>query len=73
MVTREELGLRPAATAFWCAQSLFKYLPQHDEVFPRIAREVGDCQFVFIRHSRSAAITALFEARLETRFCARPA
>jgi predicted O-linked N-acetylglucosamine transferase (SPINDLY family) len=67
-VTREELGIRPAATAFWCAQSLFKYLPQHDEVFPRIAREAGDCQFVFIRHSRSAAITALFEARLEKAF-----
>ena len=33
-VTREELGLRPDATAYWCAQSLFKYLPQHDEVFP---------------------------------------
>jgi protein O-GlcNAc transferase len=67
-VTREELGIRPAATAFWCAQSLFKYLPQHDEVFPRIAREAGDCQFVFIRHSRSAAITALFETRLEKAF-----
>src|SRR6185295_18992842 len=38
-VTRAELGLRPDATAFWCAQSLFKYLPQYDEVFPRIARE----------------------------------
>jgi predicted O-linked N-acetylglucosamine transferase (SPINDLY family) len=68
-VTREQLGIRPAATtAFWCAQSLFKYLPQHDEVFPRIARDVGDCQFVFIRHSRSAAITALFQARLEKAF-----
>ena len=67
-VSREQLGIRPAATAFWCAQSLFKYLPQHDEVFPRIAREAGDCQFVFVRHSRSAAITALFEARLEKAF-----
>jgi predicted O-linked N-acetylglucosamine transferase (SPINDLY family) len=67
-VTREQLGIRPAATAFWCAQSLFKYLPQHDEVFPRIASGAGDCQFVFIRHSRSAAITALFEARLEKAF-----
>jgi protein O-GlcNAc transferase len=67
-MTREELGIRPAATAFWCAQSLFKYLPQHDEVFPRIAGKAGDCQFVFIRHSRSAAVTALFEARLEKAF-----
>jgi predicted O-linked N-acetylglucosamine transferase (SPINDLY family) len=68
VVTREQLGIRPAGAAFWCAQSLFKYLPQHDEVFPRIARQAGDCQFVFIRHSRSAAITALFEARLENAF-----
>ena len=68
MVTREELGIRPAATAFWCAQSLFKYLPQHDDVFPRIAREAGDCQFVFIRYSRGAPVTALFERRLEKAF-----
>ncbi len=69
-VTREELGIRSSATAFWCAQSLFKYLPQHDEVFSRIAREAGDCQFVFIRHSRAPAVTALFEARLEKAFAA---
>src|SRR5262249_30229964 len=31
-VTREELGLRPQAMVYWCAQSLFKYLPQYDEV-----------------------------------------
>ena len=69
-VTREELGIRPGATAYWCAQSLFKYLPQHDDVFPRIAREAGDCQFVFIRYSGSAAVTALLEARLEKAFAA---
>jgi predicted O-linked N-acetylglucosamine transferase (SPINDLY family) len=68
VLIRQELGIRPGATAFWCAQSLFKYLPQHDDVLPRIAREAGDCQFVFIRHSRSAAITALFEARLQKAF-----
>ncbi|MCX7315187.1 MAG: tetratricopeptide repeat protein [Alphaproteobacteria bacterium] len=67
-VTREDLGIRRSATAFWCAQSLFKYLPQHDDVFPRIAREAGDCQFVFIRYSRAAAVTALFEQRLERAF-----
>ena len=69
-VTREELGIRPSATAFWCAQSLFKYLPQHDEVFPRIASEAGDCQFVFIGYSRGAAVTALFKTRLERAFAA---
>ena len=62
-------GNRPSAKAFWCAQSLFKYLPQHDEVFPRIAREAGDCQFVFIRHT-AGGVTALFETRLENAFAA---
>jgi predicted O-linked N-acetylglucosamine transferase (SPINDLY family) len=69
-VTRDELGLRASATVFWCPQSLFKYLPQHDAVFPRIAREAGDCQFVFIRHSGAAAVTELFQARLEKAFAA---
>src|SRR5262249_52079337 len=47
---RADLGLRAGAIAFWCGQSLFKYLPQFDEVFPRIAREVAGCQFAFIAH-----------------------
>ena len=34
----EDLGLCPQDTKFWCGQSLFKYLPQYDSVFPRIAR-----------------------------------
>jgi predicted O-linked N-acetylglucosamine transferase (SPINDLY family) len=68
-VTREELGLRSNSTAYWCAQSLFKYLPQHDEVFPRIAREVRDCQFVFIRHF-GRGVTELFQQRLDRAFTA---
>jgi protein O-GlcNAc transferase len=68
-VTRSELGLRPTAMAYWCAQSLFKYLPQHDEVFPRIAREVGDCQFAFIRHP-SRAVMEVLHKRLDRAFAA---
>jgi len=68
-VTRQELGLRPNSIAYWCAQSLFKYLPQHDEVFARIAREAGDCQFVFIKHF-GREVTELFQQRLERAFAA---
>jgi predicted O-linked N-acetylglucosamine transferase (SPINDLY family) len=67
-VTREELGLRPDATVFWSAQSLFKYLPQHDDVFPRIAIGSGNCQFVFLRHFGGADITKLIGARLDRAF-----
>ena len=57
-VTREELGLRAGATVFWSAQSLYKYLPQYDDVFARIARAVPDSQFVFLRHFGGPTITA---------------
>src|SRR5262252_966633 len=63
-----QLGLRTSGTRFWCGQSLFKYLPQHDAVFPRIARELGDCQFIFICHQDAERITDLFLERLERVF-----
>ena len=69
-VTREELGLREQATVFWSAQSLYKYLPQHDEVFARIARAVGDCQFVFLRHFGASMVSDVFRQRLERTFTA---
>jgi predicted O-linked N-acetylglucosamine transferase (SPINDLY family) len=69
-VTREELGLRPGAALFWSAQSLFKYLPQHDDVFVRIARAVGDCQFVFLRHFGVPKVTEIVRERLTRAFAA---
>ena len=69
-LNRAELGLRDSATIYWCGQFLCKYLPQHDEVFARIARHVGDCQFVFIRLQRGANINELFKQRLERAFAA---
>ncbi|MBV8839115.1 MAG: tetratricopeptide repeat protein [Alphaproteobacteria bacterium] len=69
-MTRAELGLRPGATGFWCSQAIYKYLPQFDHVLPRIAREVGDCQFVFIRFPGAAHVTELLRQRLEAAFAA---
>lgn len=66
--SRSELGLRPSATIFWCGQSLFKYLPQYDCVFPRIAQMVRDCQFVFIHFPPGTHIKALFSQRLNRAF-----
>jgi protein O-GlcNAc transferase len=69
-VTRESLGFRAGATVFWCAQSLYKYLPQFDEVFPRIARSAGNCQFAFIHYQGGSALTDAFRLRLEQAFAA---
>jgi predicted O-linked N-acetylglucosamine transferase (SPINDLY family) len=69
VMTREALGLRADAVVFWSGQSLFKYLPQHDDVFARIAKAVPNCQFIFIRHA-STGVNEVFQARLERAFAA---
>jgi protein O-GlcNAc transferase len=66
-INRSELGLRSAATVYWCGQSLFKYLPQFDQIFPRIAREIPDSQFAFIQHT-TPQITEIYCKRLERAF-----
>jgi protein O-GlcNAc transferase len=67
-VNRAELGLRENAVVYWCCQSLPKYLPQFDNVFPGIAAEVPDCQFTFIEFSGGRGITEMFRARLDGAF-----
>jgi predicted O-linked N-acetylglucosamine transferase (SPINDLY family) len=67
-IGRDQLGLRPGSVAYWCGQSLFKYLPQYDHVFARIAREVGDCQFLFIASHHGGEITERMRRRLARAF-----
>lgn len=69
IITRPVPGVRDGAVVYWCCQSLFKYVPRYDDIFPRIAEKVGDCQFVFLRHA-SNSVTATFQARLERAFAA---
>jgi len=70
LLDRAELGLRPRTTVFWCGQSLFKYLPQFDQAFARIAQGAGDCQFAFIRYGQGTTLDELFFARLDRAFAA---
>jgi protein O-GlcNAc transferase len=67
-LSRPDFGLRPEAIVFSCGQAVYKYLPQFDDVFPRIAREVGDCQFAFIAFPGAPHVTAVLQARLERAF-----
>ncbi len=68
-LTRTDFGLRADAVVYWCGQALIKYLPQYDQVFARIARDVPGCQFVFI-DSADAQINAVFLERLTRAFAA---
>jgi len=66
-VNRETFGLRPKSILYLSCQALFKYLPQYDEVFPRIARQIEDCQFLFISH-KSHWVTEKFRWRINKVF-----
>jgi protein O-GlcNAc transferase len=68
--TKAELGMKEEDIFFWCCQSLYKYLPQHDDVFSQIAQQVKKSKFVFIKHigDNSEQITTVFTQRLEKAF-----
>lgn len=68
--TRADFGLRAGALVYWSGQAIYKYLPQFDAVFPRIALAIGDCQFVFIEFAKSRAVTDILRVRLERAFAA---
>lgn len=69
VMERAALGLRDDAVAFLCCQSLSKYLPRDDAVWPRIAARVPAAQFLFISALGSDGDT-VFRARLQRAFAA---
>jgi protein O-GlcNAc transferase len=68
VLNRVDLGVKEGSVLYHCCQSPFKYLPQYDDVFPRIAREVGNSRFLFSSHPKSNWITEQFRARLRKAF-----
>jgi protein O-GlcNAc transferase len=67
-VSRNDFGIREKSIAYLCCQNLCKYLPQYDEIYPRIAKKVKNCQFVFITFKRSESITEAFRSRVKHTF-----
>ncbi|PHM10622.1 tetratricopeptide repeat protein [Nostoc sp. 'Peltigera malacea cyanobiont' DB3992] len=68
-VKKADIGLKEDEILFWCCQSLYKYLPNHDDVFPSIAKQLENSKFVFIKH-QSEDITEVFRQRLNHAFTA---
>jgi predicted O-linked N-acetylglucosamine transferase (SPINDLY family) len=65
--TRLEMGLAEDKIIYLNCQSLFKYLPENDDIFPRIAQQVPNSHFIFICH-RSEFVTHCFQSRLSQAF-----
>lgn len=67
-LTRRNFGLLEDKVLYCCAQSLFKYLPQFDFIFPRIAQQVCNAQFVFFSSQKSDDLTDKFRLRINRAF-----
>ncbi len=64
---RAFLGLPPDRFICLSSQSIYKYLPQHDEIYPLIAQKAPNAYFVFISH-RNPHVTRLLNNRLKRAF-----
>jgi len=64
---RQRLGLPCDAVIYLSCQSVYKYLPQYDALFARIAREVPNACFVFLS-SPVRALTEKLRRRLAGAF-----
>jgi predicted O-linked N-acetylglucosamine transferase (SPINDLY family) len=62
------LGIRPGVVKYLCCQSLYKYLPRNDDIYPRIAADVPEAQFLFLQHSWAPEISELTRKRLGEAF-----
>jgi predicted O-linked N-acetylglucosamine transferase (SPINDLY family) len=70
-VSRADLGLKDDALVFWCAQSLPKYLPEHDDLYVRIAEALPRAQFVFIGLEHASEAQTRFLSRMQAAFARR--
>lgn len=64
--SRADFGLGEDRIVYLCCQSIFKYLPQHDDLFVRIAKRIPEAQFVFL--ALNEAVAKDFMTRLRRAF-----
>jgi predicted O-linked N-acetylglucosamine transferase (SPINDLY family) len=68
--SRARWGIEPDVPLLVSPGTPFKYAPEHDWVYPEIARRLGRCRIVFFRY-RVGSLSARVEARLRGAFAAR--
>jgi predicted O-linked N-acetylglucosamine transferase (SPINDLY family) len=66
MKQRSDFSLENNDVVYLSSQSIFKYLPEYDRIFPAIATKVNNAKFVFIELYKS--LTEKFKHRLEKVF-----
>ena len=67
--SRADFGLGEDRIVYLCCQSIFKYLPHHDDLFVRIAKRLSEAQFVFL--ALNDVVAKDFKTRLRRAFAAQ--
>ncbi len=65
--TRAQFDLPEDRPIYGTVQSLFKYLPQYDFIYPEIAKRVPDALFIFVA-GKAPEVNNVFERRLRKAF-----
>ena len=60
-------GEKPEVPTFLCGPAIQKLLPQFDNIYPQVAKTVGDCRFWFVGIDAPHAM-AIFDSRLAAAF-----
>ncbi len=68
VLTRQHFNLADEAFIYFCSQSLFKYLPKFDYIYPEIAKKVPNAMFVFIVFNANPFVTNKFAQRMQRVF-----
>jgi predicted O-linked N-acetylglucosamine transferase (SPINDLY family) len=66
--SRRHFGLSDQDTIFLSPQSVYKYLPEDDDIYPRIIKKNGGGKFVFLRNPEYEESIKIFEERLRAVF-----
>ncbi len=66
--SRGDFQLPENKVIYLSCQSTYKYLPQHDDIFPYIALQVPNAHFVFLGSPVSNSLDQKFQQRLQKEF-----
>ncbi len=70
LVHKPSMGLNENCPTFLCPGTPFKYTPETDEIFVKIAQQAGPCQFVFFEFQQRAELSRRMFSRLAKAFSA---
>jgi len=65
---RSHFGLLEEDILYFCPQSLYKYLPQYDRLYPLIAKQVPHSRFIFLENGQADILNCRFLTRLKRSF-----